>query len=165
MSEEDDKPTVVLDLNKLKEELDSRKDSGKIIDQDIEINFSSSPDNPKAETIEEKNIVFYEAAGEDELSQLASDAQFKYRIITELKDLNQAIKEKDLNLVFYYGKNQKTITSLLKQINAKNLPINTILLAKNLSDQKAKAHAQTAFAAKEYLSYPASIEELFDKCK
>lgn len=164
MNEEDDKPTVVLDLNKLKEELKTKKGTSHMVEQDIEIDFSASPEPPLNETKKDKNIVFFELQGEDILSSLYHEASFSSRIINGLQELNKVIKEDRLNIVFYYGIHQKTVATLLKQINSKKLPINTILLAKNLSEQKAQAHKKTLSAAKEYLSYPVSVQDIFDKC-
>ena len=115
-----------------------------------------------------KEVVLFDYKS-DILSQLHSGQEaddFNFHIVNDLKSLNSLIKAHDsLTIVFYYNQAPKAINTLIKQLNQKFQHIETMIIAKNLSDAKAKAHQQTASGAKHYLSLPESFDAVIEKLK
>lgn len=89
---------------------------------------------------------------------------FAIEIIKSLRELNQKLKtEKNFTLVFYYNQSPKAINKLLTQIRAKFSKIRTVIIAKNLSQEKAEQHKRTASGADLYLSSPLNFSRLVDE--
>jgi hypothetical protein len=196
---EDDKPTVVLDLNALKKR--ALKDSedltgvGQKIPADAlnqgDIEFTV-PDTeiaprrlpPHAEALAndeamssfEDSLDTPEAYIEAEPSKVIlfdfqSDlftkgfeqfpASFAYTLAKNVPELNVCLRDKTPQVaLFHYDANPKAINQLLAQIKIKFPHIKTLVLAKKISPEKARAHAQTASGAHGYYQLPLDTGKL-----
>lgn len=181
-NDEDDKATVVLDINALKEELASKSAAGgDAIQQDVE--FAISPgDEVKEEaseaglsldddldegedllapTEEAKKVVLFDFNSEyfTKLSAKLPDT-FDYNIIKELKDLNKILQSKEpVVIMFNYNAAPKAVNQLTTQIKSKFPEAKTVIIAKGLSEQKAQQHQNSKAGANGYLSVPFNIEK------
>lgn len=187
--DEDDKPTVVLDLKALKKEADQMQNELANISSDLEFSAQPStqadsrPENtaeqpapvempkPSPEVVEQPserknsnkrievllfdlNSHFFEQA----VSKLPSD--FDYSVIKTLPQLNQQLSQEGLKLiVFNYNTAPKAVNQLCAQIKSKFPRAKTIILAKNLSPEKAQAHAKSSSGANSYLSSPFKLAD------
>ena len=203
--DEDDKPTVVLDLNALKKQ--KLKQEEDLANLASELEFNIPPEEagiamPAAEDSEDFAEQFLDqraktapapakSAGTNSkltapkpagncpviLFDFGSDffqkskAQFPkgydYKIITTLPELNQCLKSKNFQIVvFNYDANPKAVNQLCAQIKAKMPLTKTMIMAKAISPEKAKAHAKTASGAHGYYQFPldaSKVESEFKK--
>ncbi len=196
---EDDKQTVVLDLNALKKQ--ALKDSEDLTDvgrklsidalnqgdiefsiPDTEIAPKRQPPHANALKAEEDLVSFEdtldtpEAYVESEPSRVIlfdfqSDlfskqynqfpADFAYTMAKNLPELNTCLRDKTPQVaLFHYDANPKAINQLLAQIKIKFPHIKTLVVAKNISPEKARAHAQTASGANGYYQLPLDTGKL-----
>lgn len=179
---EDDKATVVLDINALKEELASKSASGgDAIQQDVE--FAISPGDEVREASNEEGLSLGEDLDDDEdllaeteerhkvvlfdfnseyftkLSAKLPDS-FDYNIIKELKDLNKILQSKEpVVIMFNYNAAPKAVNQLTTQIKSKFPEAKTVIIAKGLSAEKAQQHQNSKAGANGYLSVPFNIEK------
>ena len=181
-NDEDDKATVVLDLNALKEEL---KANSNVEEQEIEFSVhtgSNSDSNvPEAsnesltldddlledldldleeEVVELQKVVFFDFKSEyfsKLLPKLPGD-KFDFNLITELKDLNSILQSKEpTTVIFNYNAAPKAVNQLTTQIRAKFPNTKTIIVAKGLTPEKAQAHKESKAGSNAYLSVPFNI--------
>ena len=167
--DDEDKPTVVLDYNAIKEELAA---SEELEDDNIEFNIDNLIGDNQTE---------YES------SELAYDFNiylFDYKdsffsnhyqiiemeqglgILNGLQELNKTLSEDPRSLiVFYYNQAPKVVNQLSAQIKKKFPNTRTMIIANKLSPQKAKAHAESKFAANCYLSHPFDFEGFHSEVK
>lgn len=175
MSDED-KATVVIDFNSLK---DSLKDEEKLIDDnELDLEFGTSNDDDlKAlfddiedlddqsidSTPPKKAIYLFEYNSQFFTSNLAQhQSNESTKLISDLKSLNEVLgTTEECIVVFYYNEHPKVVNQLCLQIKQKFNNAKTLIIAKNLSPQKAQQHSQTKYAAHSYLSYPFDIKEFY----
>ncbi len=186
-ADEDDKPTVVLDLNALKKQKLKQEEDLANIASELEFNIppegeagaelseelppAKSPGtNSKITPTTEANIpVILFDFGSDffQKSQAQFPKGFAYKVIKTLPELNQCLKYKGFQIVvFNYDANPKAVNQLCAQIKAKMPVTKTMIMAKAISPEKAKAHAKTASGASGYYQYPleaAKIQKEFQK--
>jgi len=190
-ADEDDKPTVVLDLNalkkqKLKQEEDlanlaselefnipqgdeSQNDSENFAEQFLDQRSKSEKTAAPVKAKQENFPVILFDFGSDffQKSQGQFPKGFNYKIIKTLAELNQCLKVKVFQIVvFNYDSNPKAVNQLCAQIKAKMPTTKTMIMAKSISPDKAKAHAKTASGAAGYYQYPldqAKIGKEFQK--
>lgn len=193
--EDSEAATVVIDINQFKKELGKATvDESVPVDIEFKVHSSESEELPAPPTsaptentdlsldnfdemLEDdldlsenvaREVVLFDYKS-DVLSKLHSNQKvedFNFHIISDLKALNSMIKSHDsLTIVFYYNQAPKAINTLIKQLNQKFQHIETMIIAKNLSDAKAQAHQKTASGAKHYLSLPDSFDEVIEKLK
>jgi CheY-like chemotaxis protein len=186
-NDEDDKATVVLDINALKEELATKSAAGgDAIQQDVE--FVISPGDEVApepssgaeeslssdddlgddlgddliEEVEEKRqVVLFDFNSEyfTKLSAKLPDT-FDYNIVKELKDLNKILQSKEpVVIMFNYHAAPKAVNQLTTQIKAKFPEAKTVIIAKGLSPEKAQQHQNSKAGANAYLSVPFNIQK------
>tara|TARA_B100001971_G_scaffold111191_1_gene102118 strand:+ start:61079 stop:61624 length:546 start_codon:yes stop_codon:yes gene_type:complete len=176
--DEDDKPTVVLDINALKEEMAKKKEELEDIASDLE--FAATEDESSPEDLEalfsedevdeaqKRNVLLFDFNSEffkKNVSKLPSD-DFKFSVISELKDLNSSMQEDgDKVVIFNYNAAPKAVNQLTVQIKAKFPHVKTIIMAKNLSDEKAMQHKKTKSGAHAYLSIPFNKEKFITTVK
>lgn len=161
MSEdEDDKATVVLDLNALKAEQEKLKKEKEDLSQDIQ--FSTGDISmPGIAVPKEIPIVLF-----DFKSTLFTENQNLFPsdnlvIATELSDLNTHLKNKDEKVIFFnYIADPKSVNKLLAQIKSKFPFVKTVVIAKNLAPDKAKIHQNSRSGANGYLNFPFTSEEI-----
>lgn len=161
--EEDDKPTVVLDLDALKKELKQKENELSDIASDISFGteddeFSTLDEEmePKSETpviLFDFNSTFF-SENEDDFP-----SGHNFQIVKELKELNTIMQQrKPAIVVFNYSAYAKACTQLTLQIKEKFPLIRIILAAKNLSKEKAAQHKATRAGAHGYLTIPIQKE-------
>ncbi len=161
--DEDDKPTVVLDLNALKKmKLKQEEDLANIA---TELEFNVIPEEIPESTIAKKSnfpiILFDFGSDMFQASNALFPDGFSYKIIKTLPELNECLKQKKFQIVvFNYDANPKAVNQLCAQIKAKMPTTKTMIIAKNISPEKAKAHAQTASGAAGYYQLPLNAEKI-----
>ena len=187
--DEDDKPTVVLDLNLLKKQkLMQEEDLANIA---TELEFNTAPESESSEDfaeqfLEQRSKAAPSIAGKSAARKEASfpvilfdftndffqksQAQFPkgftYNIVKTLADLNQCLKSKDFQIViFNYDGNPKAVNQLCAQIKAKKPATKTMIMAKAISPEKAVAHAKTASGAASYYQYPVEASKIEKELK
>lgn len=162
---EDDKPTVVINVKDLKELQQSAHTEMEEAVLDIEFSVTSDEESDEvadvfiSETesaISTTSIILF-----DFQSNLFKEAlpnlpkNFNYTVIDELKELNRELLGKDFKVViFNYNANPKAINQLTAQIKSKLPHVKTIIVAKNLSPEKANAHSKSPSGANGYISLP-----------
>lgn len=190
--EEDDKPTVVLDLNALKAQAKEQQEELDDLASDLE--FSATPEEPRpAEKPESDSVAPAQAAPDNSLSlDLDDDGEedflelsdtdplvvlfdhnseffsknkekfpegFKYKVVSDLKGLNTELQTSGPKaVVFNYNASPKAANQLCAQIRAKFPESKTLIMAKNLSDEKAQAHKKTKSGANGYVSAPFKMD-------
>jgi hypothetical protein len=177
--DEDDKPTVVLDLNALKKQKLKQEEDLANIGSELEFNTApedgKQPQNaedfveqfldqrskapaagaPKAVESTFPVILFDFASDLFEKSQAQFPKGFAYKIIKTLPELNQCLKNKIFQIVvFNYDANPKAVNQLCAQIKAKIPTTKTMIMAKAISPEKAQAHAKTVSGASGYYQFP-----------
>ena len=158
---EDDKPTVVLDLASLKREAEAKLSEIKDLSLDIEFATTRIEEGP------ELRFCYFTFQSEPLSCLEKLSYTGKLLEISELNELNKLIKEKqDMLLFFYFDQNPKAINQLCAQIKSKFHHVKVILVTKNLSDEKKKIHQTSPAGAYEYLtlaSTPEDLEEIIKK--
>ncbi|GEM_PF-1208452 len=186
--DEDDKPTVVLDLNALKKQKQKQEEEMVNIVNDLEFNVGedeasaneSSEDfaenflNARKE-VETKQVPKAATGSITKIKVILFDLQsdfFKkslpnlpkgldYKLINNLNELNQQLRIKEFQIaVFNYDGNPKAVNQLTAQIKLKFTHIKTVIMAKNISPEKAKIHAKTPSGASGYYQLPLEAQKL-----
>lgn len=160
--DEDDKPTVVLDLNALKKQ--KLKDEEDLANMASKIEFNVYQDGA-IETepeVEEKlfKVIYFDFQS-DLFSKSDLPSGFETIVVNDLKGLNTHLKAKDFQIVvFNYDAHPKAVNQLCMQIKQKLPTTKTIIVAKNISPEKAKMHAKTPYGARGYLAHPLTADKL-----
>jgi hypothetical protein len=189
-NEEDDKATVVLDLNALKAEL---KANSEVVEQEIEFAVHTENDSDSSsnhgksteslsldddigldldidleESAELQKVVFFDFKSEyfsKLLPKLPGD-KFEFKLITELKDLNSILQSKEpTTVIFNYNAAPKAVNQLTAQIKAKFPNTKTIIVAKGLTPDKAQAHKDSKAGSDAYLSVPFNVAKFEETVK
>jgi hypothetical protein len=173
--DEDDKPTVVLDLNKLKNEKLQEEENLANIVEDLEFaveNLEPSGPKTKAKTkIPQESKPTKTAPLEVILFDYESDffrenqdhfpENYSYKLIPSLSELNKVLSPRRFQiLIFNYDSNPKVINQLSAQIKLKFPVTKTIIMAKNISQDKAKLHAKTPSGASSYYQLPLDSDKI-----
>ena len=155
--DEDDKPTVMLNLDELKKQNEFEATG---VSQILEFSAikealsESAAPKPKC-ILFDFNSTFFQT------NITAFNEVAQCQVVTDVKELNKLIvANKEGTFLFYFNDAGKQINALLAQINQKFPKINSVLIAKNLSENKAQQHSQTASGAKSYLSWPSDSEKI-----
>lgn len=150
---EEDKKTVVLNL----EELKRLKNLEENPIENVDLEFSSN---------EEMNsnllILFdYQSNLFKENLDLFSKI-YQTKLVNDLVSLNQQLTMKANHIVlFNYSAAPNAVNQLCAQIKKKYPNVKTVITALNLSEEKAQSHMNSESGANSYLSYPFD----FDKVK
>ncbi len=172
--DEDDKPTVVLDLNALKQKQKQQEDDLASMVSGLEFNASTNGDesdhfvdeflDKRADTPSKLNfpiILFDFQSDFFKNSQSLLPEGYNYKIVSTLPELNQCLKYKEFQLViFNFDVNPKAINQLTAQIKQKMPHTKTMIMAKAISPEKAKLHASTPSGASGYFQFPFNAEKL-----
>jgi hypothetical protein len=185
-SNEDDKATVVLDLNALKKQKMKQEEELANIGQELVFNVGKDEDgalaveeeflvNATTETAEEKlkeqfPIIFFDLQSDYFKKNFSSlPSGYNYKIITSLEELNQNLKAKSFQiLVLNYDVNPKAVNQVAAQVKTKFPFTKTLISAKAISPEKAKLHMKTASGANGYYQLPmdaSRFEKEIDKIK
>lgn len=155
--DEEDHATVVLDLNKLKEEMEKKNDLSSAA-EDLE--FAVGPEDGEEKASESgvpsfKVIMFEFGKPLFEASQDKMPSGFEYMISKDVKDLSAKLKSTDFQVVmFFYNGDPKAVNTLCAQVKSKFPKTKTIIVAQNLSPDKVKMHQNSASGANEYITLP-----------
>jgi len=184
VQDEDDKPTVVLDLNALKKQKLKQEEDLANLASELEFNVSPevSGTDPevfaenflnqrqevpkKEEEKEEKEEKFPVILFDYESNFFAENKSdfpegYEYKVVKTVADLNQCLKNKKFQIVcFNYDVLPKAVNQLSAQIRAKMPFTKTIIMARAISPEKAKLHARTPSGANGYYRYPLEKEKV-----
>jgi hypothetical protein len=152
----EDHATVVLDLNKMREELAKQND---LSDAAADLEFSVGADDDQA-TQDSKDptfkVIMFEYGQPLFESSLPTFPEgFEYIVAKGVKELSALLKSTDFQVVmFYYNGEPKAVNKLCGQVKAKFPKTKTIIVAKNLSPEKVAIHQASASGANEYITLP-----------
>jgi hypothetical protein len=155
--EEDDKATVIIDINALKKEKEQKEKE--IADMAHALKFSGVP----VETgVHQIPVIFFEFGGtlfQESRAHIPKDMNCK--IVSTLPELNEWLKKKiPMVVVFPFDINPKSVNQLSAQLKIKFKHVKTIFVARALSHDKIKVHQASVAGAHAYLKSPFSIEEI-----
>lgn len=165
--DDDDKPTVVLDLNALKKmKLEQEEDLANMV-QGLEFVLPTEDDGNfdanhlDLETLGASSgpkfpvILFDFQSDFFQQSKSEFPRGFDYKLITNLNDLNKLLANKQFQIVlFNYDANPKAVNQLTAQIKLKFPFTKTMIMARSISPEKARMHAQTKSGANSYYQLP-----------
>jgi CheY-like chemotaxis protein len=166
--QEEDKPTVVLDLNALKKQ--KLKQEEDLANLASELEFNIGPDEssgPKESSLNAAKrtlfpVIFFDFQSnffESSLEQFPEG--YDYQIARSLPELNNYLKSKEFQIVvFNYDGNPKAVNQLCLQIKQKLPSTKTMIIARAISPEKAKLHAATAAGANGYYQLPLKAEKI-----
>jgi hypothetical protein len=163
--DDDDKPTVVLDLNALKKQKLNQEEYLANIAHELEFSVGSEEVAATPITKAPSEVTRHSASFTVVLFDFQSDffeksfsqfpKGFDYQIARTLPELNKCLSSKKFQIVaFNYDVNPKAVNQLTAQIKQKFSHSKTIIMAKAISPEKAKIHAQTPSGANGYYQYP-----------
>jgi hypothetical protein len=168
MSEDEDKPTVVIDFDSIKSQLQEEEElleSGKILQDDLELEFGSLESLIGEQRDDEYNptisvyLFTFKTTYFKNNSQLTKGFDFT-KTLPDLAQLNDALSNDPTSIViFYYNSSPKIVNQLSMQIKDKFPLAKTIIIAKNLSPEKAQQHHNSKYGANSYLNEPFSDED------
>jgi hypothetical protein len=165
--EEDDKPTVVLDLNALKKQKLKQEEELANLAQELEFNIpqeASEEISHQAVTESKptyKIILFDFQSDFFEKSLQLLPQGYNYVLTRTLNELNLLLKNKTFQIVvFNYDVNPKAVNQLSAQIKQKLPTTKTLIMARAISPEKAKIHAQTASGATGYYQLPLEAQKI-----
>lgn len=155
--DEDDKATVVIDINALKKQKENKEKE--IAELANALKFSGTP----GETgVAKTPILFFEFGGttfQESKAQIPNDMNCK--IVATLPELNEWLKKKiPMVVVFPFDVNPKAVNQLSAQLKAKFKHVKTIFVARGLSPEKIKVHQSSVAGAHAYLKSPFSVNEM-----
>lgn len=157
--DEDDKATVVIDINALKKEKEKKEKEIADFAGSLEFGVDVEEDErPRAgeKSLHQIPVLFFEFGGRtfaDMKPQLPSDID--YKILKDLTALNEWLKKKTpLIVVFAFDVNPKAINQLCAQLKVKFKHVHTVIVAKKLSADKVKLHKSSPAGAAGYVQYP-----------
>jgi hypothetical protein len=169
-SNEDDKATVVLDLNALKKQKMKQEEELANIGQELVFNVGKDDDGalaveeeflseelPEEEKLKEQfPIIFFDLQSDFFKKNFNTLPRgYNYKIITTLEELNQNLKSKSFQiLVLNYDVNPKAVNQVSAQVKTKFPFTKTLISAKAISSEKAKLHMKTASGANGYYQLP-----------
>jgi hypothetical protein len=165
---EDDKPTVVLDLNALKKQKLKQEEDLANLATSLEFSIPAEDDVNEEKQANQFPVILFDFGSDFFQKSLPQFPHgFDYKIIKTLPELNNHLKTKDFQIVvFYFDSNPKAVNQLCAQIKSKMPSTKTLIMAKAISPEKARAHAQTASGAAGYYQLPmdsSKIEKEFHK--
>lgn len=179
--DEDDKPTVVLDLNALKKQALKQEEDLANISQELEFAVDSEKvEDPAPKEVRRppgKEAIQKPAMmpAKKKFSVILFDLQstffkeamksfpegYDYKLTTTLPELNNLLKNKDFQIVlFNYDSNPKAVNTLSAQIKQKFPTTKVLIVAKAISPEKARLHAATPAGASGYYQLPLDTQKL-----
>ncbi len=167
--DEDDKPTVVIDFNELKSQLNEEEELTE--QEDIDNLFSDDflgVEPLEAETTNKEEVSNQSIYLFDYQSDYFKKALPMYlnnqnmHMIESVDDLNKALtNDPKAIILFFYNKAPKAVNMLTLQIKSKFKKAKAVIIAKNLSAEKAQLHSNSKYGAHSYLNDPFTLSELY----
>ncbi len=172
--DEDDKPTVVLDLNALKKQKLADDEKLASIESEIEFDVLAKADSETLTTIgtikkeDQIKVVLFDFQSDFFQKSITQfPAGFDYIMATTLDELNNCLRTKGFQIVVMnYDVNAKAVNQLSAQIKSKFPESKVLIMARSISPEKARIHAQTPAGAAGYYQLPVDakkIQEEFQK--
>lgn len=189
-NDDDDKPTVVLDLNALKKQKLKQEEDLANIASELEFavgadekpaaapaakaNTSAPKEAPVAKELSSPSVASLPSAKKS-FSVILFDFQsdffqkakgqfpkgYDYQIATNLNELNKFLGNKTFQIcVFNYDVNPKAVNQLTAQIKQKFPFTKTMIMAKAISPEKAKLHQKTPSGATGYYQFPLDSKKI-----
>lgn len=151
---EDDKATVVINLNELKK----LKEQKEVSVSPSDIDFTTT----EVQISTKVSVILFDFKSDFFKENLSTfPNEFECKIVNDLVQLNKELADKNKKIVvFNYNADPKAVNQLCSQIRIKFSNVNTLIIAKGLSEEKAKAHQESKSGANAYLSYPFSTDQL-----
>ncbi len=173
-ADDEDKPTVVLDLNALKKQKLQEEEELASLVQDLEFGAVTEEASPASQSYEPAKdmprftvILFDFESNYFQKSKASLPKGYDYQMATDLTDLNKFLASKKFQIVvFNYDVNPKAVNQLSAQVKKKFPFTKTLIVASSISPKKAKIHAQTKYGAEGYYQLPfeaRKIEAEFSK--
>jgi hypothetical protein len=169
--DDDDKPTVVLDLNALKKQKLAEEEKlaqFEDIQFDVLADKVSEPTMTGMSSAPKFKVVLFDFQSDFFQKSMSSFPEgYDYIRATTLEELNNCLRSKDFQIVVMnYDLNAKAVNQLSAQIKSKFPHSKVLIMARAISPEKAKIHAQTPSGAAGYFQFPldqAKIEEEFQQ--
>lgn len=159
MSDEDDKATVVIDLNKLKKEKELKdKELASLADA---LEFSHA--EPKKPVAKASLPVILFGLGSDVFTKHKEiwPPSHSFHHAATLPELNAWLKKKvPFVLCLPLDVNPKAINQLCVQLHAKYPQVKVVIVGQSLTPAKIEIHKKSPAAAAAYLGYPFKSSEL-----
>jgi DNA-binding NtrC family response regulator len=162
--DEDDKATVVIDINalkKLKEAQDNQLDD---MAGSLEFSTDALSDDEKAPEKPSSAcpvLLFDFSQGYFKESQDSLPSSIQFTHVETLQDLNNWLKKKTpLILIFGFDANPKAANQLCAQLKTKFKQVKTVIIAKGLSEKKVQIHQSSPAGANAYLRAPFEADQL-----
>jgi len=161
-AEDEDKPTVVLDLNALKKQKLKQEEELASLVQDLEFGVGAEETSDALQAFEQPQdhpqftvILFDFQSDYFQKNRANLPAGYDYKIASDLVDLNKFLGSKKFQIVvFNYDVNPKAVNQLSAQVKRKFPFTKTLIIASSISPKKAKIHAQTKYGAGGYYQLP-----------
>lgn len=159
--DDEDKPTVVIDLNALKKqksklEEDLASQASELVFNVGEEEFASNEAQGILSEIDEFPVICFDFQSDFfEKSLDLFPEGFEYKVAKSLQELNSFLKAEHFQVViFNYDVNSKAVNQLCMQIKQKRPQTKTLIMARSISPKKALIHAQTPSGADGYYEFP-----------
>mgnify|MGYP003691535339 FL=1 len=165
---DDDVSTIVLDFGDLKSKLDEQEDILEDQDSVEELAFATDTLKQDSTATSLKALAPYR-----KIYLVAYTTEFftkhqeifeileNYEILEDMACLNKAITESpDAIFIMYFNDTPKAINQISAQLKRKFPESDSVIIAKNLSDAKAKQHKESKYGANEYLNEPFTPNDL-----
>ncbi len=174
--DEEDKPTVVLDLNALKKQKLVEEENLANVVEEIEFDVLAKADEKSA-------AIAYEAPKDKRMKIILFDLEsdfFKksmkdlplghsYIHAKTLEELNSALRDTVFQiLVMNYDANAKAVNQLVAQVKKKFPHTKVLIVARDLNPERVAIHAKTPSGASGYYQLPIEpkkIQKEFEKIK
>ncbi len=167
--DDDDRPTVVLDLNALKKQKLAEEEKLGNIEDEIQFDVhAKSTDEATITSVgslplkDQVKVVLFDFQSEFFRKSISNFPHgYDYIMATSLEELNNCLRSKENQIVVMnYDVNAKAVNQLSAQIKNKFPRSKVLIIAKAISPEKAKIHAQTAAGASGYYQLPLNAEKI-----
>jgi DNA-binding NtrC family response regulator len=158
--DEDDKATVVIDLNALKKQKKNKENELNDVASSLEfaVDTSDKIQKPAAQT---PVLLFDFSQGFFEKLKSSLPSSLPLTFVKSLPELNDWLKKKTpLIVVFGFDANPKAANQLCAQLKAKFKHVYTVIVANNLSDKKVQVHKASPAGAAAYVKAPFTAGEM-----
>lgn len=166
--DEDDKPTVVLDLNALKKQKLADDQKLATIESEIEFDVHAKSDSETLTTIgtvrkeDQVKVVLFDFQSDFFQKSITQfPAGFDYIMATTLDELNNCLRTKGFQIVVMnYDVNAKAVNQLSTQVKSKFPESKVLIMARSISPEKAKIHERTPAGAAGYYQLPIDAQKI-----
>lgn len=167
--DEDDKPTVVLDLNALKKQKLAEEEKLAHIEEEIEFDVMEKSHSEDTITtvahVPEENqvrVVLFDFQSDFFQKHIKHFPMgYDYVMATTLDELNSCLRAKGFQIVIMnYDVSAKAINQLSAQIKQKFADSRVLIVARAISPEKARIHAKTPSGAAGYFQLPLEPEKM-----